>query len=531
MTARAIEFSGRTASDGLFAGPIWRIGDSCMLRPRTGSPDEERKALANAIAASAAEIADLIARSAGEAGDILAFQLAILEDDALTGQTMDGTAAGAAADLAWRQALDEEIAAYACADDEYFRARAADLRDIRDRVLCHLSGMSPNTSTAGAILTGEDLAPSRFLETDWSRGGAIALASGSPTSHVAMLARSRGIPMIVGLGPGILAEGADHAIVDADRGLIILGPGVSQLAAFEERVATRNSQRAEEDRYLLRPALRRDGSSVDVLVNIADPAETARIDVRCCAGVGLMRSEFLFRNGAALPSEEEQYHAYRKLVTWAEGRPVTIRTLDAGGDKPISGLTLSNESNPFLGLRGVRLTLARTDVFRVQLRALARAAACGPLKIMLPMVTAAQELDQSVTLLDRCVAELRREGIPCCRPDVGIMVEVPAAAIAPELFGKAAFFSIGTNDLTQYVTAVARGAAEVAEVADEGHPAILKLIRSVADFGKKAGIPVSVCGDMASDPRWLPALLEAGIATLSVAPARVCRVKSALAEI
>jgi phosphotransferase system enzyme I (PtsI) len=244
-----------------------------------------------------------------------------------------------------------------------------------------------------------------------------------------------------------------------------------------------------------------------------------------------MRSEFLFRDGAPLPDEETQYRAYRRFLEWADGKPVTIRTLDIGGDKPIRGLTPEGETNPFLGLRGVRLTLAHEQVFRTQLRALARAAVHGNLKVMIPMVTVPAELARSAALFAACVAEFDAAGMPCRLPPLGIMVEVPAVAVAPELFADAHFFSIGSNDLTQYVTASSRDDARVAALNDPGHPAVLRLIEQVAGYGQRSGVPVSLCGDMASDPRHLEALLAAGLTSLSVAPARLARVKAAIAEL
>jgi phosphotransferase system enzyme I (PtsI) len=244
-----------------------------------------------------------------------------------------------------------------------------------------------------------------------------------------------------------------------------------------------------------------------------------------------MRTEFLFRDGAPLPDEEQQYQAYRKLLLWAGNKPVTIRTLDAGGDKPIGGITPESERNPFLGKRGIRLTLAQPKIFMSQLRALARAAVHGRLKVMIPMVTVPAEIAETARLVDMAVRELDAEGIANARPPIGIMVEVPAAAIAPELFAEAAFFSIGSNDLTQYVTAAARDEASVAALNDPAHPAVLKLIAAVAEFGRKRSIPVSLCGDMASEPCYLEALLIAGIKSLSVAPSAIARVKAALTAI
>jgi phosphotransferase system enzyme I (PtsI) len=254
------------------------------------------------------------------------------------------------------------------------------------------------------------------------------------------------------------------------------------------------------------------------------------LDPSHCDGIGLMRSEFLFRDGKPLPDEETQYRSYRRFLEWAGGKPVTIRTLDIGGDKPISGLTADGERNPFLGLRGVRLTLASKDVFKTQLRALARAALHGKLKVMVPMITVAGELRATGALLDEVVTELADAAIPAKRPPLGIMVEVPAVALAPELLSGAAFFSIGSNDLTQYVMAAARDEISVAGLSDPSHPAVLKLIATVARYGAEHGMEVSLCGDMASDPRFVPALIAAGLRRFSVSPAAIGRVKAALAE-
>ena len=244
-----------------------------------------------------------------------------------------------------------------------------------------------------------------------------------------------------------------------------------------------------------------------------------------------MRSEFLFRDGAPLPGEEDQYRAYRRLLDWAEGRPVTVRTLDIGGDKPIRGLTPEGEANPFLGLRGVRLTLAHEAVFRTQIRALLRAARHGALKVMIPMVTVPEEITRCRALFASCLAGLEQDGVACRMPPLGIMVEVPAVAVAPDLFSTAEFFSIGSNDLTQYVTAASRDDARVATLNDASHPAVLRLIQGVARHGQETGTPVSLCGDMASDPRRVPALLAAGLTSLSIAPSRIAAIKAAIAEV
>jgi len=524
------EYRGHCASDGIFAGPILRIDAVPSRTRRAGTPGQEAKALADAIETAMAEIAALMETSSGDAVDILAFQLAMLEDDALRAPALESIAGGVPADEAWSAALGGEILGYESSDDEYFRARAEDLRDIRDRVLQHLFGLGPEAAGGAAVYFGDDMPPTRFLGIDWSQGGAIALRHGSSTSHVAMLARARGIPMVVGLGAADPAAGST-AIVDGGEALLLLDPDAATAERLARRHADHAAQQARDSAFLLKPAALRDGTRIQLTINVAGVEELDHIDPACCDGIGLMRSEFLFRDGAPLPDEEEQYGAYRRFVEWAGGRPVTIRTLDIGGDKPVRGLTPEGEANPFLGLRGVRLTLSRPDVFRTQLRALARAAVHGDLKVMIPMVSIPAELAQTAALLDAVMADLQRDGVACRRPPLGIMVEVPAVAVAPDLFQDAAFFSIGSNDLTQYVTATARDGTMMDGLGRADHPAVMRLIAQVAQHGREAGIPVGLCGDMASEPAHLPALIGAGLRALSVAPARVARVKAALAEL
>jgi phosphoenolpyruvate-protein phosphotransferase (PTS system enzyme I) len=453
----------------------------------------------------------------------------MLEDDVLAAPAFERIAAGEDAVSAWRDAVAEQIADYQ-EGDEYFRARSSDLRDLRDTVLRHLSGEAAARLPEGAVLAGDDITPSRFLTIDWTRGGGIALFAGSAQSHVAMLARSRGVPMIVGIGPLDL-KGHQTAIVDGDAGRIVLSPRASDWSEFETAQARAASRVMAEVAIINRPATTRDGVPVQVMVNVAEPEELDRLNPAMCDGIGLVRTEFLFSRGSGLPDEETQYRAYRRIAEWAAPNPVTLRTLDAGGDKPVRGLTVDGESNPFLGTRGIRLSLARPDVFRVQLRAMARAAVHGNVKVMLPMVTVPDEIDRAAALLDAAVAELDREGVPCRRPPLGIMVEVPAVAIVPALFARAAFFSIGSNDLAQYVTAAARDIAAVSALNDPGHPAVISLIGQVVMAATKLGREVSLCGDMGGDPKHLPMLIAAGLRAVSVAPPLVGRVKAAIAAL
>ena len=527
-----IHLTGRPASPGLAIGPVTVLAAPAERRTAAGDPAQETAALKAAIARASAELSALAEALVGEAVELLEFQVAMLGDDALAEGAYDAISAGIAADHAWRSALDAEIAGYRSAEDDYFRARAADLVDIRDRVLARLSGVSHAAVIAeGAVVAGDDLSPSAFLAADWSRGGAIVLASGSPSSHVAMLARSRGAPMVVGLGP-LPWNGRVPALalVDGDAGTVIFDPEPETRNRFEQRMVAAAAARATADAGRTRPASTADGRRIKVLLNIAAPQELAELDPKICDGIGLVRTEFLFEASHGLPDEQSQYVAYRQILDWADGRPVTIRTLDAGGDKPVAGLTIDGESNPFLGLRGVRLSLSRPDVFRLQLRALARAAPWGPLKVMLPMVAVPSELDRASALLDTEIAALTAEGVACARPSLGIMVEVPAAALRAEDFN-AAFYSIGSNDLTQYTMAAARDSGAVADLNDTSSPAVLELIARTVAAGRARGVEVSLCGDAAAETDLTKALLATGLKTLSVAPVAVARLKAAIARV
>jgi len=525
-----VERIGRPASPGVAAGPLVLLGENHALRTPTGDSRRERDDLASAIDRAVGAIRALAGKVDDEAAAILEFQVAMLEDSELVSPAYEQIARGTDAAAAWSAALADQIRTYEEATDEYFRARVADLRDLRDEVLRHLAGDAGGEMLEGAVIAGEDVTPSRFLSVDWSRGGAIALFGGSPSSHVAMLARTRGVPMIVGLGPVDLA-GHVEAIVDGDTGRIVLSPQSSDWSTYRSARAARTGRAAEEGTAAMQPAVTANGVPIKVMINVAMPEELDRLDPAMCDGIGLFRTEFLFHGEGGLPDEESQYAAYRKIAKWAAPKPVVLRTLDAGGDKPVAGLTVAGESNPFLGTRGIRLSLAWPDIFKVQLRAMARAAVHGNVRIMLPMVTVPEEVDQAAVLLDACVAELAAAGVPARRPPLGIMVEVPAVAIAPELFANAAFFSIGSNDLTQYVTASARDITAVAGLNDPGNPAVIRLIANVVAGAAALGGDVSLCGDMGGDPRHIAALLAAGLRSVSVAPTLVGRAKLKIAEV
>jgi phosphotransferase system enzyme I (PtsI) len=546
-----IRLIGRPASPGFARGSLFKLPPAGpATRAATGDPQAEEDALRQAIARALTEVSALAQAAEGEGADILSFQLVLLSDEELYQGALDAIRAGESAHKAWHAALSAEIAGYANTDDPYFRARSADFADIRDRVACHLAGsLGGGGLPEGALVIADDLAPSRFLATDWSKGGAVLLTQGSPTSHVAMLARSRQVPMVVALGESAFASGdldagasgqselgpgglmaVGEALVDAERGLVVIDPDPASIEAFEGRRLADAALFAKASALAASPGRSADGTPIAVWLNIAEPEELDTLDPALGEGIGLVRTEFLFHADGAWPDEEAQYGVYRRILAWAGQRPVTIRTLDAGGDKPIPGLTIGGESNPFLGIRGIRLSLRRPEVFRVQLRALARAAALGPLKVMLPMVTVPQELEAARILLYEEIAAARARGIAVGEPALGIMVEVPAAALALDRFD-AAFFSIGSNDLTQYVTAASRDNGALADLADTRHPGVLRLIAAIARHGRESGREVSLCGDAGGDPALLPDLLGAGVRIVSMAPALVPRAKAAIATI
>lgn len=514
------------ASGGLAIGPLAIVGREVWTTRASGTSAEETEALTSAIASATVELQQIIAAEDRLGADILEFQAALLEDEELVGPVFDAIAAGTPADDAWGQALDREIAEYKAAGDDYMAARSEDLVDLKCRVLAKLHGeqTAAPAATAGAILVAEDLTPSRFLEHDWSALAGAAIRGGSPSSHVAILARARNVNLVVGLDAELaaLAPGTP-AVLDAAEGRLVECPSDETLSQAKARLAAQAEETRTSTKALVTPARTGTGKRINVLLNIDTADLLDKLDPATCDGIGLVRTEFLYRPGH-LPDEEQQVAFYRRLLLWADGRPVTVRTLDAGGDKPVAGVTVDGETNPFLGVRGVRLSLTRPALLKTQLRALARAGAVGPLKVMVPMVTVPNELQAVGKLLNEAIEELRAAGLDCARPELGMMVEVPAAALTAERF-EADFYSIGSNDLIQYALAAARDNPSLAHLADPAHPAVAELIARVVEAGRKRGVSVSLCGDMASQPRCIAALLSLGLTDLSVAPAQLGRIK------
>lgn len=516
---------------GKAASPGIAIGRVVSLRPVTGEPRVsaapalERAALRQAIEATKHDLQGIVVRLSGDEAAILEFQIAMLDDPELSREAAQAIECGQPADMAWLRSIEAEIARYSASENAHFRARASDLADMRDGVLSHLRSLPDQDAIEpGQILAAEDLAPSIFLRMDWSSGGGIALRGGSPASHVAMLARARAVPMVVGLGAAL--DGLSGlAVLDGEAGTVIGSPAEASLSQAKAQALRLSTTRHDAERRIREPAVTRDGRHVSVLLNVSSLDDLDGFQPEMCDGIGLTRTEFLVES--ALHDEEAQFQAYAGLIRWAAGRMVTIRTLDAGGDKPIPGYSPVGERNSFLGLRGIRLSLNRPEVFLVQLRAILRAAASGPTRILLPMVTVPDEVSEARRLVKSAAEQLAAIGQNFVIPPIGMMVEVPAAAMAPEVF-HVDFFSIGSNDLEQYASATARDNTQLAGRVPNLHSGTMAIMSHVSRFARDHGIDLGLCGDAAGNPAMLPDFLDMGIRSFSVAPGRVAEVKAAI---
>jgi phosphocarrier protein FPr len=422
--------------------------------------------------------------------------------------------------------------AWGALEDPYQRARAADLRDLGARVRGHLAGTHATVVASGeGILVATDLSPADVAALDTATTAGIALAGGSATSHAAILARALGLPAVAGAGDALLAVAAGTPLaVDGDAGTVTVEPRPGTIAAVARRRDAQAREAAAARAAASGPAVTRDGVAVAVEANIAGPGDVAAAIAAGADGVGLLRTEFLFQGAASPPDEDEQAAAYAAAADALGGRPLTIRTLDAGADKPLAYLGQAAEANPFLGVRGIRLSLARPEQLRSQLRAVLRAAAGRNVRVMFPMVTDAGELRRARDILDDARASLTDGGVHVPpRLETGIMLEVPAAALlAEKLAPLADFFSLGTNDLTQYTLAAERGNAGVAELFDPLHPAVLRLIERTVAAAVAAGRRVSVCGEVAGDRLAVPLLVGLGVTGLSMNPAAIPAAKQAV---
>lgn len=528
--------AGLPASPGVAVGPARRfhtpaleIGDVS-----SGGGEEERHALDSAIAATREAIEAQRRAVAGRAGayqaTIFEAHLLFLDDEALLDPTRAAIEKDVPAARAWNDTIEDVASSWETIDDPYQRARAADLRSVGTQVLARLLGIEPPAPRLDepGILVAADLAPADAAALDPATALGVATAAGGPTSHAAVLARSLGIPAVVGLGDAVLdvREGAQIAL-DGDAGVLVVDPSPEIVELFEARrreweMADR-AARADAEA----PAFTLDGLPIEVAANVGSPDDVAAAVEAGSDGVGLFRTEFLFMARDAMPSEDEQESAYRVAAEALLRRPMIVRTLDAGADKPIPYLAQPAEANPFLGVRGLRLGLERPELLDSQLRAILRVAADHPVRVMFPMVATLEEFRAGRAAVERARAALVDAGRPVPdRIDVGMMIEVPSAALAADrLAEEADFFSVGTNDLAQYTLAAERGNERVAALADALHPAVLELIRLAATAAAAKGRWTGVCGEIAGDPLAAPLLIGLGVTELSMSAPAIPHVK------
>jgi len=529
-----VTLDGIAGASGLAMGRAVRIpalGDAGALdAPRDGAGTEiERARLADALAAVRGELEQTIAgaraRSDREAADIFGAHLALLGDPELAAAADRAIAAGRSAASAWRAALGELAAMLRGLGNPLLAERTADLADLERRTLARLVGQRdriPAELPDGAVVVGDELLPSE-LAAAAGRIAGLCIARGGATSHVAILAAGLGVPAVVALGDAALRvpDGAP-LIVDGDRGRVRVFPAAATREASAQAIAGRTARRAAARAAAHQPAVTADGAEIAVCANLGAPGDADVAFDAGADGCGLLRTEFLFLGRPDAPGEDEQAACYQAIADRLRGRPLVIRTLDAGGDKPLGYLAQPHEDNPALGLRGVRLALRHPAILRTQLRAVLRVRPAGVCRIMVPMIATLAELRAVRAVLD---AERAATGAPPVA--LGAMIEVPAAALAAGALARdAEFFSIGTNDLAQYALAIDRGNPAIAAGLDPLHPGVLRLIASTATAARPLRRPVAVCGGAAADPRAVPILLGLGVRALSVAPAAVPEIKA-----
>jgi multiphosphoryl transfer protein len=525
---------GVTACRGLAIGPAARLTRPELRVAEAGSGfAQEAAALDRARESVAVRLRRLSESTLAAQRDIMLAHVEFLDDLELVSAARALIANGKSAGFAWRQAVRQQMHALEALGDARMAERVDDLRDLETSVLLALDGGAedPQASSlpAGAILLARDLLPSQVATLDATRVAGICLAEGGPTSHVAILAAAMGVPTLVAAGPGVLgiASGAT-LVLDADAGLLHVEPDSSQLARAQSRLASRRERQARERAAAQRECRTADGARIELFANVGSVIEAEAAVANGAEGCGLLRTEFLFLDRHTPPDEAEQAEEYQRIVDAFRGRPVILRTLDAGGDKPIPYLPLPREPNPALGLRGVRTSLWRPDLLRTQLRALLRVSPEGRCRVMLPMVVSPAEVSAVRKVLD----ELRRELAIAEPVQLGAMIETPAAAIAADHIAEVAdFLSIGTNDLTQYTLAMDRGHPELAAQLDALHPAVLRLIASAARAGLARERLVAVCGGLAGEPLAVPILIGLGVTELSVVPAAIPRLKALIATL
>jgi phosphotransferase system enzyme I (PtsI) len=513
-----------------------------------GKVKAEKARLGAAVAKAQRQVGKLKAKALGihglaaeELGYLLEAHMQMLKSSRLTGgieQRIEKDRRNAeAAVMAEISAIAQEFQAM---EDSYLSGRADDVREVGHRILRCLTDEAYHGFSGlerGSVVIAEEISPADTARMDPREIGGFACVLGGAEGHTAIMARSLGLPAVVGV-PDLLptVRSGDRLIIDGSNGLVIVNPTARRLASYERRL----KEMARENRALARlrdvPAETRDGQRVTLQVNLELPRELEQTTEMGAEGIGLLRTEFMYMNRNDLPDEEEQFEALARIVKAMQGRPVTVRTLDVGGEKLATSLGehLGESVNPALGLRAIRLSLKEPKLLRPQLAAMLRAGALGPLRILLPMITTPGEVRAARKELEKTARRLTRRGVPIADPlpPLGVMIEVPGAALAADSLAQVAdFFAIGTNDLTMYTLAIDRGEEQVAHLFNPLHPAVLRLIQFTVEAGLRARIPVSICGEIAGDPRFTALLVGLGVRDLSMTAKALPRVKSRILSI
>jgi phosphotransferase system enzyme I (PtsI) len=518
---------GIPVSNGVAIAPVVKLeaAETAVEEMTAAVSDTEAEVgkLERSVEQTESQLQQLMETAAAKLGEeqaaILSAHLAFLQDEAFVGEMKNLIRSQSLpAKAAVKQVMDTFVALFESMEDPYMRERAGDIRDVGSRILKNLSGTA-DFSLAGLnepfVLVAEDVTPSDTLQLPLEYVRGIAAAKGGATSHAAILARSLGIPAVMGVGAALLdqAENGQLMIMDGSTGEIYPNPDDDRLAAYTAKAEQEQALKKALEQLKDLPAETVDGHRVELAANMSRPEEAENIAAQGADGVGLFRSEFLFMDRDSLPGEEEQFEAYRQAAVKLGGKPVIIRTLDVGGDKHLPYLDIPKEENPFLGWRAIRISLSRQDLFKTQLRALLRASAYGKILVMFPMISHLEQLRAAKQAVEEAKAELRQQGIPFDEQlQVGMMMEIPGACVLADTFAKEVdFFSIGTNDLVQYTLAVDRMNENISQLYSYFHPAVLKLIAQVIEASHRAGIWTGLCGEMAADPVAAELLLGLGL--------------------
>lgn len=513
---------GIGVSPGAASGPVYLMTVGTPAERKAGSPLQEQRAYQRASQESVRQLerlaAELRSRGLEEQAGILDAQMLMLNDPGWIELVIQGIAEGVAAEQAVRVAGEAFAGKFEAMDDPYLAARAADVRDIANRLEGALRGAAPMPPLSRpSVIVAQEITPSQTVSLDRALVLGFATDTGSATAHTAILARALNIPAVVGV-PGLSSrvQSGGQIALDGESGAVILDPTEEQRQQYAGRAAALARRRTQLCSGRNQPAETRDGQRLVLAANIGSPDDMAAAHEAGAEGVGLFRTEFLFADRPQIPTEEEQVEAYRSVLAAMPEHRVIIRTLDIGGDKPLPYLPPGTEANPFLGRRGVRYTLAHPQLMRTQLRALLRASPAGRLAIMLPMVSELSQIQEITALLEELQAEVGGAA------ELGIMIEVPAAALQAAQFARhVAFFSVGSNDLTQYTLAVDRGNAQVASLYRPLHPALMRLLDHTSRGAQQHGRWTGICGELAGDLLAIPLLIGLGFEELSMTPSRI----------